>query len=161
MQEVAHLRHPPSVHSQHAFHHALTTRLALDVFHGDSDAGSTVAAKAGADAPGGCISLCIRRRGCVAPAQKSPRSTPRHPWDNPTLQHEQPACSISVAAAGGDGLSRRRDKPKLQAVEATPVPVRGFSRHIGWVLGDVLGCVNGFAWCWVLFILPCGKPALV
>ena len=34
-------------------------------------AGSTVAAKAGADAPGGGISLCFCRRGCAAPAQKA------------------------------------------------------------------------------------------
>ena len=40
------------------------------------DAGSTVAAKAGADAPGGGISLCFCRRGCAAPAQRPPRSTP-------------------------------------------------------------------------------------
>ena len=39
------------------------------------DAGSTVAAKAGADAPGGGISLCFCRRGCAAPAQKPSRST--------------------------------------------------------------------------------------
>ena len=40
--------------------------------------GSTVAAKAGADAPGGGISLCFCRRGCAAPAQSrhaQPRST--------------------------------------------------------------------------------------
>ena len=54
---------------QHAFHHALTTRLALDVLHESGhDAGSAVAAKAGADAPGGGISLCFCRRGCAAPA---------------------------------------------------------------------------------------------
>ena len=35
------------------------------------DAGSAVAAKAGADAPGGGISLCFCRRGCAAPAQKA------------------------------------------------------------------------------------------
>ena len=35
------------------------------------DAGSTVAAKAGADAPGGGISLCFCRRGCAAPALKA------------------------------------------------------------------------------------------
>ena len=35
------------------------------------DAGSTVAAKAGADAPGGGISLCFCRRGCAAPAYKA------------------------------------------------------------------------------------------
>ena len=57
---------------QHAFHHALTTRLALDVLHGggleQARAGLTVAAKEGADAPGGGISLCFCRRGCAAPA---------------------------------------------------------------------------------------------
>ena len=37
--------------------------------------GSTVAAKAGADAPGGGISLCFCRRGCAAPAKRPPRST--------------------------------------------------------------------------------------
>ena len=36
--------------------------------------GSTVAAKAGADAPGGGISLCFCRRGCAAPAKRPPRS---------------------------------------------------------------------------------------
>ena len=48
------------------------TRYALDVLHGGGglDAGSAVAAKAGADAPGGGISLCFCRRGCAAPAQK-------------------------------------------------------------------------------------------
>ena len=84
--------HPQHI-PQHAFHHALTTRLALDVLHGDGlDAGSAVAAKAGADAPGGGISLCFCRRGCAAPAKqaatlndpppqnqpKPPRSTTRH-----------------------------------------------------------------------------------
>ena len=33
--------------------------------------GSAVAAKAGADEPGGGISLCFCRRGCAAPAQKA------------------------------------------------------------------------------------------
>ena len=47
--------------------------------------GKTVAAKAGADAPGGGISLCFCRRGCAAPAQSrhahrpSPHQTPRSP----------------------------------------------------------------------------------
>ena len=80
-----------STHPQHIpparVHHALTTRLALNVLHVDGlhsgstavrqrfDSGSTVAAKAGADAPGGGISLCFCRRGCAAPAQKPSRST--------------------------------------------------------------------------------------
>ena len=72
LQKAAH----PQTIPQHAFHHALPTRLALDVLHGDGlDAGSTVAAKADADASGGGISLCFCRRGCAAPAQKPPRST--------------------------------------------------------------------------------------
>ena len=83
-----------STHPQHIpparVHHALTTRLALDVLHGDSDAGSTVAAKAGADAPGGGISLCFCRRGCAAPAQKAATKPPL-PRDNPTLQQKSPA----------------------------------------------------------------------
>ena len=36
-----------------------------------ANAGSTVAAKAGADALGGGISLCFCRRGCAAPALKA------------------------------------------------------------------------------------------
>ena len=65
LQKAAH----PQTIPQHAFHHALPTRLALDVLHGDGlDAGSTVAAKADADAPGCGISLCFCRRGCAAPA---------------------------------------------------------------------------------------------
>ena len=64
---------------------------------GGLDAGSTVAAKAGADAPGGGISLCFCRRGCAAPAQKAatlnapPRSSPRQ-----TSRHAQrPATLIA------------------------------------------------------------------
>ena len=96
-----------STHPQHIpparVHHALTTRLALDVLHGDSDAGSTVAAKAGADAPGGGISLSFCRRGCAAPAQKAatlndqpPRNQPkpprnRHPGTTPHCNKNSPA----------------------------------------------------------------------
>ena len=102
MQEVAHLQHPPSAHPPARVHHALMTSLALDILHGHGlDAGSTVAAKAGADAPGGGISLCFCRRGCAAPAQKAatlndqpPRNQPkaprnRHPATNPTLQQKK------------------------------------------------------------------------
>ena len=100
-----------STHPQHIpparVHHALTTRLALDVLHGDSDAGSTVAAKAGADAPGGGISLCFCRRGCAAPAQKAatlntppPRNQPkpprnRHPGTTPHCNKKVRPKSIS------------------------------------------------------------------
>ena len=100
-----------STHPQHIpparVHHALTTRLALDVLHGDSDAGSTVAAKAGADAPGGGISLSFCRRGCAAPAQKAatlndqpPRNQPkpprnRHPGTTPHCNKKVRPKSIS------------------------------------------------------------------
>ena len=76
---------------QHAFRHALTTRLALDVCMGRARAGSTVAAKAGADAPGGGISLCFCRRGCTAPAQKAAT------LNASSLQH--PPRSTTLAAA--------------------------------------------------------------
>ena len=76
MHESADLQHAPSAnpsaHPPARVHHALTTCLALGVLHGDGlHSGSTVAAKAGADAPGGGISLCFCRRGCAAPAQKA------------------------------------------------------------------------------------------
>ena len=75
--------HPQHI-PQHAFHHALMTRLALDILHGHGlDAGSTVAAKTDADAPGGGISLCFCRRGCAAPAKKPPRSTTPPPPGQP------------------------------------------------------------------------------
>ena len=58
---------------------------------GRARAGSTVAAKAGADAPGGGISLCFCRRGCAEhPPNKPPRSTPRQTSrhaQRPSLQH--------------------------------------------------------------------------
>ena len=102
-----------STHPQHIpparVHHALTTRLALDVLHGDSDAGSTVAAKAGADAPGGGISLSFCRRGCAAPAQKAatlndqpPRNQPkplrnrRHARHKPTQPTKKSGRKVSA-----------------------------------------------------------------
>ena len=67
--------------------------------------GSTVAAKAGADAPGGGISLCFCRRGCAAPAKRPPRSTvlAQHPHLKPprstTLPHHPPRSPILVASS--------------------------------------------------------------
>ena len=57
--------------------------------------GSTVAAKAGADAPGGGISLSFCRRGCAAPAKRPPRSTvlAQHPHLKP------PRSPILVASS--------------------------------------------------------------
>ena len=90
---------------QHAFHHALTTRLALDVCMGRARAGLTVAAKAGADAPGGGISLCFCRRGCAAPAHQAATlnaSSSQHPprstylrSTRPTRLHANSFCRIS------------------------------------------------------------------
>ena len=77
------------------------------------DAGSTVAAKAGADAPGGGISLCFCRRGCAAPAYKAatlnvlPRSTSCHAQRPVTLNvlPRSTSCHAqrlaATAAAGG------------------------------------------------------------
>ena len=69
---------------RHAFHRAPKHASCLGCFAwGRARAGSTGAAKAGADAPGGGISLCFCRRGCAAPAFKAatlnvpPRSSPR------------------------------------------------------------------------------------
>ena len=64
---------------RHAFHRAPKHASCLGCFAWwRARAGSTVAAKVGADAPGGGISLCFCRRGCAAPALKPPRSTSCH-----------------------------------------------------------------------------------
>ena len=81
---------------------------------GRARAGLTVAAKAGADAPGGGISLCFCRRGCAAPAKqaatlnappnKPPRSTPRQtsrPAQRPAILNEKARLNI---AEGGQSL---------------------------------------------------------
>ena len=57
---------------RHAFHRAPKHASCLGCFAwGRARAGSTVAAKVGADAPGGGISLRFCRRGCAAPAFKA------------------------------------------------------------------------------------------
>ena len=86
----------PQYIPQHAFHHALTTRLALDVCMGRARAGLTVAAKAGADAPGGGISLCFCRRGCAAPAQKAASLNDSRCSTRPTRLHANSFCRISA-----------------------------------------------------------------
>ena len=106
MQEAADLQHAPPAHPlaypPARVHHALKTRLALGVLHeGGYDAGSAVAAKAGADAPGGGISLSFCREGAQHPPKKPPRSTPpppqptSQPTPRPTtqltLRHTSPA----------------------------------------------------------------------
>ena len=63
---------------RHAFHRAPKHASCLGCFAwGRARAGSIVAAKVGADASGGGISLCFCRRGCAAPAQKA--ATPNVP----------------------------------------------------------------------------------
>ena len=66
----------------------------LGCLHGNGlDAGSTVAAKADADAPGGGISLCFCRRGCAAPAQKPSRSTKPAATLNDTRRSTRPKAA--------------------------------------------------------------------
>ena len=86
---------------QHAFHHALPTRLALDVCMGRAQAGSTVAAKAGADAPGGGISLCFCRRGCAAPAKQAATLNDPRCNTRPATLNEKARLNI---AEGGQSL---------------------------------------------------------
>ena len=73
----------------------------LGCLHGDGlDAGSTVAAKAGADVPGGGISLCFCRRGCAAPAQKPSRSTKPAATLNDTRRSTRPkAATLTETSA--------------------------------------------------------------
>ena len=54
--------------------------------------GSTVATKAGADAPGGGISLCFCRRGCAAPAKKvaTLNAPPQRDQPKPRNHPQQP-----------------------------------------------------------------------
>ena len=79
---------------RHAFHRAPKHASCLGCFAwGRARAGSTVAAKAGADAPGGGISLRFCRRGCAAPAQKA--ATPNVP-PRPTSRHAQRPATLNV-----------------------------------------------------------------
>ena len=79
LQKVPHPQHPspapiPSKHSQHIPPSACASSRAqarISRWTSCINAGSKVAAKAGADAPGGGISLCFCRRGCAAPTQKA------------------------------------------------------------------------------------------
>ena len=63
--------------------------------------GSTVAAKAGADAPGGGISLCFCRRGCAAPAQTPPRSTLGRYETNQSRHAQRSSSTKRVRTADG------------------------------------------------------------
>ena len=105
-----------STHPQHIpparVHHALTTRLALDVLHGDSDAGSTVAAKAGADAPGGGISLSFCRRGCAAPAQKAATLNDQPPRNQPKPQRNRRHAQRPSATPGTTPHYNKKVRPK-------------------------------------------------
>ena len=82
------------------------------------DVGSTVAAKAGADAPGGGISLCFCRRGCAAPAQKATtlnvpsRSTP---------------CRYDCCRRNRSPLRQRKLVSDADLVAATALQAKPFS----------------------------------
>ena len=80
---------------RHAFHRAPKHASCLGCFAwGRARAGSTVAAKAGADAPGGGISLCFCRRGCAAPAQKA--ATPKKPPRSTSRHAQRPAATPAI-----------------------------------------------------------------
>ncbi len=98
-------RHPPSSSPSTRSSRAEARVLPWTFCMGWARAGLTVAAKAGADAPGGGISLCFCRRGCAAPAQKAatlnaPRCNTRHA-QRPSPQHppKKPPRSTTLAAA--------------------------------------------------------------
>ena len=72
MHEAADLQHASSAHPPARVPSRAEARVLPWMFSwGRARAGLTVAAKAGADAPGGGISLCFCRRGCAAPALKA------------------------------------------------------------------------------------------
>ena len=62
---------------------------------GRARVGSAVAAKAGADAPGGGISLCFCRRGCAAPAHQAATLKDSRCSTRPTRLHANSFCRIS------------------------------------------------------------------
>ena len=70
--------------------------------------------KAGADAPGGGISLCFCRRGCAAPVQKPPRSTP--------CRSEKNRRNERTAAAKTHPAAKRTAATKSSAATKKPVP---------------------------------------
>ena len=61
------------------------------------DTGSTVAVKAGVDAPGGGISLCFCRRGCAAPALKAATLNAPPQRIEPPPRKEPPPRSTNYA----------------------------------------------------------------
>ena len=130
MHEAADLQHASSANPPARVHHALTTCLVLDVLHGDGlhsgstavrqrfDSGSTAAAKAGADAPGGGISLCFCRRGCAAPVQKPPRSTPCRSEKN--RRNERTAAAKTHPAAKRTAATKSSTATKKPAATKNP-----------------------------------------
>ena len=78
------------------------------------DAGSTVAAKAGADAPGGGISLSFCRRGCAAPAQKAATLNTRHHKISRNLVITQSRYE-TAAAPGQHNTATKKSGRKVSA----------------------------------------------
>ena len=110
------------------------------------DVGSTVAAKAGADAPGGGISLCFCRRGCAAPAKKAatlnvpPRSTP---------------CRYGHCRRNRSPLRQRRIESDADLVAATALQAKPFSSAATKIrIGRGPRCRYGPAG---ETVLPCGS----
>ena len=102
------------------------------------DSGSTVAAKAGADAPGGGISLCFCRRGCAAPVQKPPRSTPCRSEKNRRNERTaaaktHPAAKITVATKSS--AATKKPVPTLRSSSAAPGRAK-ISKGIGITLPE-------------------------
>ena len=93
-------RHPPSSSPSTRSSRAEVRVLPWTFCMGWARAGLTVAAKAGADAPGGGISLCFCRRGCAAPVKKAA-----------TLN--DPRCSTLTAAPA-------QKPPRSTTLAATP-----------------------------------------
>ena len=104
--------------------------------------GSTVAAKAGADAPGGGISLCFCRRGCAAPAPRPPRS---------------PALAASAATLNGPRAApatRPPRSPALVAAYPRSTTLRSHCKKIETNLSeDILVSIHYVRWSCVRNLL--------
>ena len=74
--------------------------------------------KAGVDAPGGGISPCICRRGCAAPVQKPPRSTPCRSEKN--RRNERTAAAKRTAATKSSAAAKTHPATKSSAATKNP-----------------------------------------
>ena len=114
------------------------------------DAGSTVAAEAGADAPGGGISLCFCRRGCAAPAFKAATLT-------------SPRCIILTlsdpAASAATLNAAQRPSPHHPHAQRRSTTLRSYCKKIETNLSeDILVSIHYVRWScvWNLLIVRTG-----